>query len=140
VHRVWQGHTLVLLQATASRNTRTFHDYETLNDALDGRCCLYNMFKSVWHGSACALALYLDWDDPRARGPARLRPTVPSLNDKMLASSLEALRVCRRNLRGLRIQTEATKPRVDVGCRLTSSKYMTSNILKIAVTRAQIGT
>jgi hypothetical protein len=35
-----QSHTIVLVQTTASRATRTFHDYEGVGAAMDGELVL----------------------------------------------------------------------------------------------------
>ncbi len=35
-----QSHTIVLVQTTASRATRTFHDYEGVGAAMDGEFAL----------------------------------------------------------------------------------------------------
>eukprot|EP00164_Ancoracysta_twista_P005067 GFYU01006897.1.p1 GENE.GFYU01006897.1~~GFYU01006897.1.p1 ORF type:complete len:106 (-),score=33.39 GFYU01006897.1:210-527(-) len=34
-------HTIVLIQYTPNRTTRTYHDYETVADAMNGICQLY---------------------------------------------------------------------------------------------------
>lgn len=35
------GHTIVLTQPTKLKSTRTYADYETLSEALDGVCQIY---------------------------------------------------------------------------------------------------
>ncbi|KAJ0774861.1 putative enhancer of rudimentary [Helianthus annuus] len=38
-------HTIILMQTSHNRATRTFMDYESISQAMDGMCRLYTRFR-----------------------------------------------------------------------------------------------